>query len=196
MFGIGLTELLVILLIAMVVVGPERMPELARSVGKGIRDLRRMYDNLRSDLGPDYDDIEQAIRTLRSVNPRHELNSYTRKFLDNLADEATPGGSAVMHSSPEQLSESLRQTIAAPPAAPAANGDSTANGHVNTPPASTSAGGAWEEASAAHDRPGVAAPTPSADVAKLGQELLNDDLLDSLLADEQNKAAPSGPRSH
>lgn len=196
MFGIGLTELLVILLIAMVVVGPDRMPELARTVGKGIRDLRRMYDNLRSDLGPDYDEIEQAIRTLRSVNPRHELNSYTRKYLDNLAEEAAPGGSTLLHSSPEQLSQALRQTMAPPPAAPAANGGAPAGGDTLASPASTSADGASEEASTTHDRPEVAPPTPSAAVAQLGEELLNDDLLDSLLADEQNNAAPSGPRSH
>ncbi len=196
MFGIGLTELLIILLVAMVVVGPERMPELARTAGKGIRDLRRMYDNLRSDLGPDYDEIERAIRTLRSVDPRREINSYTRKYLDNLADEAAPGGSALLHSSPEQLSQSLHQTIAPPPAAPAANGGAPADGVANAPPASTPADGAWEEASAAHDRPKVAASTPSAAVAQLGQELLNDDLLDSLHADEQNEAAPSGRKSY
>ena len=54
MFGIGIEELIVILVIALIVVGPERMPELARQVGKAIRDVRRMYDNLRSELGPDY----------------------------------------------------------------------------------------------------------------------------------------------
>jgi sec-independent protein translocase protein TatB len=81
MFGIGFVELVIILVIALIVVGPERMPDMARQIGKTIRDLRRMYDNLRSDLGPDFDEVERAIRTLRSLDPRRELDSAGRKLI-------------------------------------------------------------------------------------------------------------------
>jgi sec-independent protein translocase protein TatB len=100
MFGIGIEELIVILVIALIVVGPERMPELARQVGKAIRDVRRMYDNLRSELGPDYDEVERAIRTLRSLDPRRELDTYGRKVLEELAREAGPEAETLLHSSP------------------------------------------------------------------------------------------------
>jgi Tat protein translocase TatB subunit len=40
--GVGPLELVVVLIIALIVVGPERLPELARSVGKTLRDLRAM----------------------------------------------------------------------------------------------------------------------------------------------------------
>src|SRR5919199_6253629 len=114
MFGIGIEELIVILVIALIVVGPERMPELARQAGRTIRDLRRMYDNLRAELGPDYDEVERAIQTLRSLDPRRELDSYGRKVLDELAREAGPDVETLLHSSPAQISESLKQSLALP----------------------------------------------------------------------------------
>ena len=46
MFGIGIEELVLILLIALFVLGPERLPSLARDVGKAMRELRRTSDEL------------------------------------------------------------------------------------------------------------------------------------------------------
>lgn len=50
MFGIGTGELLVILVIALLVLGPERMPKLARDVGRTLGDLRRTSDELREEF--------------------------------------------------------------------------------------------------------------------------------------------------
>ncbi|MEN8181969.1 MAG: twin-arginine translocase TatA/TatE family subunit [Myxococcota bacterium] len=50
MFGIGMQELAVILLIALVVFGPKRLPELARSLGKGLGEFRRASTDLRQSL--------------------------------------------------------------------------------------------------------------------------------------------------
>jgi sec-independent protein translocase protein TatB len=50
MFGIGTGELLLILVIALIVLGPERMPRVARDVGRVIGELRRTSDELRDEL--------------------------------------------------------------------------------------------------------------------------------------------------
>lgn len=50
MFGIGMTELLVILVIALVVLGPQKLPEMARSLGRGLAEFRRASNDLRREF--------------------------------------------------------------------------------------------------------------------------------------------------
>jgi sec-independent protein translocase protein TatA len=50
MFNIGPTELLVILLIALVVFGPKRLPEIGKTVGKSLREFRKATDDIKSEL--------------------------------------------------------------------------------------------------------------------------------------------------
>jgi sec-independent protein translocase protein TatB len=67
--NIGITELIVILILALLVVGPERLPEMARQLAKILRDARTAYENLTKDLGPELMSIEQTTREIRdSVN--------------------------------------------------------------------------------------------------------------------------------
>jgi|SRR5712691_8048357 len=50
MFGIGTGELLLLLVIALIVLGPERMPKVARDLGRMVGDLRRTSDELREEF--------------------------------------------------------------------------------------------------------------------------------------------------
>jgi len=50
MFGIGPQELIVILVIGLLVLGPKRLPEIARSLGKGLTEFRRASNDLRQSL--------------------------------------------------------------------------------------------------------------------------------------------------
>ncbi len=66
MLDIGLPELLVIVAVAVLVFGPNRLPEFARTAGRFLRTLRQMVntaqDDLRRELGPEFD--------VRDLNPR------------------------------------------------------------------------------------------------------------------------------
>jgi len=50
MFGIGTGELLLLLVIALIVLGPERMPKLARDLGRAMAEFRKTSDELRSEF--------------------------------------------------------------------------------------------------------------------------------------------------
>ena len=50
MFGLGITEILLILVLALLVLGPEKLPETARQLGKITGQLRRAMDDIRHDI--------------------------------------------------------------------------------------------------------------------------------------------------
>ena len=50
MFGIGMTELLVILTLGLIIIGPKKLPELARSLGKGLAEFRRASTEMRREF--------------------------------------------------------------------------------------------------------------------------------------------------
>jgi len=56
MLNIGPQELLLVLLIALIVVGPQRLPELSRQIGKGLREFRKVQDEMKGMVKLDLDD--------------------------------------------------------------------------------------------------------------------------------------------
>jgi len=50
MFGLGTAELLIILFIALIVLGPKELPKVARTLGRGIRELQRTKDDLKKTI--------------------------------------------------------------------------------------------------------------------------------------------------
>jgi sec-independent protein translocase protein TatB len=75
MFGIGLGELVVIAFVAVVVFGPDKLPELARQAGAIVRQLRSFAtnarDELRAELGPEYADLELTDLDPRAIVRKH-----------------------------------------------------------------------------------------------------------------------------
>jgi sec-independent protein translocase protein TatB len=63
--NIGSPELLIILLLALLVVGPERLPEIARKVGAVVGQVRKMIENASRELDPDLGSMQRAAREVR-----------------------------------------------------------------------------------------------------------------------------------
>jgi sec-independent protein translocase protein TatB len=68
MFGMGMGELVVILIVALLVLGPDKIPDAAKAIGKGMRELRKqtrmVQDTLEQDeeLGATVRDLKSALR--------------------------------------------------------------------------------------------------------------------------------------
>ena len=74
MFGLSLGEIAIILVVALVVFGPDRLPEMAKQAASFVRDIRKMVANARRDIGVSIQDLgidEEDLRTLRQLrNPK------------------------------------------------------------------------------------------------------------------------------
>jgi len=82
-FGIGLPELMVIAVVAVIVFGPDRLPEMARQAGKFARQVRNLatsaQNSLREELGPEYADLK-----LTDLDPRQAIRKH---ILEAMEDE-------------------------------------------------------------------------------------------------------------
>ena len=63
MFGLGATEILLILVVALLVLGPKRLPDAARSLGRGIAEFRRASNDLRTAITMPLDEPEPGLRS-------------------------------------------------------------------------------------------------------------------------------------
>ena len=63
--GLGTTEILIILAVALIVLGPGKLPEVARSIGKGLRELRRATDEVRDTVYGEVSNVKDEIAAVR-----------------------------------------------------------------------------------------------------------------------------------
>ena len=63
MFGIGYQEMFVVLVVAMVIFGPSRLPELAGQVGRWVRDFRRMSSDLTGEFQSTFSEIDEVKKS-------------------------------------------------------------------------------------------------------------------------------------
>lgn len=87
MFDIGFAELAVIAFVAVLVFGPDRLPELARQAGQFVRKLRTLAtaarDEVRAELGPEYANLE-----LTDLDPRTIVRKHIAEAMRDVEREA------------------------------------------------------------------------------------------------------------
>ena len=102
MLNIGTPELLVILIVALLVVGPQRLPELSRQLGRGLREFRKIQDDVKDMVKVDLD-APDAQPSAPARSPMAPGVHRTRRPADTdgpaaggigADDGAAPGGHA------------------------------------------------------------------------------------------------------
>ncbi len=79
MFGIGTSEVLIILLIALLVLGPSKLPEIARALGKGLAEFRKMSSDVKRELDLEVQLAEMEERTKKTKNLQDEMEGEEQK---------------------------------------------------------------------------------------------------------------------
>ena len=83
MFGIGLPEMLVILAVALIVVGPDKLPDLARSLAKGMVELKRTMNQVKHSLTEEDDvlgEVQDELKKTAGELQEHLLDAESQTW--------------------------------------------------------------------------------------------------------------------
>ncbi|BAY30980.1 Sec-independent protein translocase TatA [Tolypothrix tenuis PCC 7101] len=69
-FGIGLPEMAVIFVVALLIFGPKKLPEVGRSLGKAIRGFQEASNEFQNEFKREAEQIEQAVKTTAELEPK------------------------------------------------------------------------------------------------------------------------------
>ncbi len=96
LFGVGASEALVVMVLAMIVVGPQRFPEIARHAGRWFRVARRYTNEVMRDVRAAVDEIEHEINEetaeLRALGDVSSDLRAVREDVEAVSDEAVSDG--------------------------------------------------------------------------------------------------------
>ena len=117
MFDFGFGEIVLILMVALVVLGPERLPKTARTIGQWVGKVRYYVGSVKNDLSQHLDAAElQSLQdTANAV--RQEINALQASAahltaLNNLPEQKTPADFVSQYTAPEKkLKRQSTQTI-------------------------------------------------------------------------------------
>ena len=105
MFGIGIPEIIVIIVVALVFIGPDKLPGVLRSIGKGLVELKRATSDVRSTVQDEMHKIEEEIELKEIRESAQDLSNE----LGGVASKIDPLSLSKM-SSGEQL-EKIADTL-------------------------------------------------------------------------------------
>ena len=80
MFGIGMPEMLLILAIALIVIGPKKLPDLAKSLGRALREFKKATSELKESI-----ELDSELKEVKK--------SFTNSVTDNKVRLEKPAGS-------------------------------------------------------------------------------------------------------
>ena len=95
MFGMGMPEIIVILAIALIVLGPKKLPEIAKSLGRGIAEFKKATQDFKENIDVD-NDFKEAKDTIQGIKGDIERGVRQSVSGESMSGESVSGGGASM----------------------------------------------------------------------------------------------------
>ena len=67
MFGIGMPEMILILAIALIVIGPKKLPDLAKSLGRAMREFKKATEEIKKEINDNSSDVVKDIKDMEDT---------------------------------------------------------------------------------------------------------------------------------
>ena len=118
MFGIGLPEMILIMALALIVVGPDKLPDLARSLAKGLMELKKTAEGLKDsfseegnpldDVLPDLEDAAKSLKNnLLDIPPFERDSNDLTAGVNPPADKAADAYRELVQNNPTMSSDEI-----------------------------------------------------------------------------------------
>ncbi len=108
MFDVGMPELIVILIVALLVIGPKKLPELAKALGKGLSELKNALQDMKDTVEEEFEETTSEIR--------EAVTDVKKQIQAEVRDVGKTVGSSVQdvkkqfEAESEEINKTLRET--------------------------------------------------------------------------------------
>lgn len=106
MFGIGMPEMILIMVVALIIIGPKKLPDLAKSLGRAIGEFRKATSDLKDSIVPG-DDLANVKSAFKDLNK--EVNAPLNSSIKT-SDSAPEAAKSPDHSNAAPLSQASKDT--------------------------------------------------------------------------------------
>jgi len=115
-FGMGMPEIILILAIALIVLGPKKLPEIAKALGRGIAEFKKATQDLKESLDVD-DDLKEARDTIQEA--KGDIEKTVRSSMtESISPEQQGHGSTKEAVEEEDLEHTFEGDVKGPPQKP------------------------------------------------------------------------------
>lgn len=127
MFGLGFGEILVICVLALIFIGPQKLPDLARALGRGFAEFKRATDEFKNAVHDEVNNsglTREALLREGKIRPPGNAEPPVNPYVDGSADD--PYGSGVPGTAREDVAPPVAPPVATPQEQALAAGKKTA----------------------------------------------------------------------